>query len=496
MKKYISAILSALILSSALLSCSNPEPQNVPGTPSASPESDSSTETETETEPVDPRMAVSDDLPESDFGGRTFTVIGDGTANERYIAVEDQNGEGVNDSVFARNLAIDERYNAKVAYLSGGAHRDCAKLVENCITTGDVESFDLIQFHVVSNSGNAVKGLYLNWYDVPHVNFDKPWWSDSTVDDLTINGRCYLAMGDFALTTISKTYCMFYDKDSLKNYAELDNFYDVVKEGRWTLDYLRTVCDTVYNDTNGNGRPDDGDYFGLASDQQSNYNTYLWACDNPVFRKNSQGELELSYYSEHLVDIYNKCYTLINNTTGVITQYEHHSGSKIFANNAALTCNALLEDAITYLADYDHEYGIIPYPKYDEAQTKYRSMVDGGHEAMAVGKQAKDLEFIGIMTEVLCAESYKRVLPAYYDVCLKQRYASSPEDAEMIDVCVESRIFDFGYVYDNWKGASFFFEQLLRSAKQQDITSYYKGKSKAVEKYYNSVIEMFYADEN
>lgn len=449
-----------------------------------------STETAKETTALEARLAVADELPEMDFDARNFKVACVTDSTEQYLVAEEQTGEGVNDAVFSRNLAVEERYNAKVAYVQGGAHRDCATMVANTITAGDADAFDLIQFHVVSNSGNAMKGLYLNWYDIPYIDFEKPWWSDSNIEDLTINHHNFLAMGDFALTTISKTYCMFYDKDEATNY-QTEELYQVVKDGRWTLDYLRELCETVYTDRNGDGVSNEGDYFGMASDQQSNFNTYQWAGGNKIFRRNADGELEYSYFSEHLVNLFDSCYELINNTAGVYTYMEHNAGTMKFAEYATLTSNSLLEHAITFLADFENEYGIIPYPKYDENQQDYMTMVDGSHEAMAVGKAAADLEFIGIMTEVLCAESYKQVMPAYYDVCLKQRYASSEKDAEMIDLCVDSRVFDMGYVYDNWNGVSFFFETLLRETNKQDITSFYAGKEKAAVGYYEKVVALF-----
>ena len=118
-------------------------------------------------------------------------------------------------------------------------------------------------------------------------------------------------------------------------------------------------------------------------------------------------------------------------------------------------------------------------------------MVDGNHEAMSVLVTEPDLEFIGTMCEVLCAESYKQVMPAYFDVCLKQRYASSPEDAEMMDLCVNARVFDLGYVYDNWNGASFWFQDMLADASHPDMTSTYQKKAKVVEKYYGKVVKLF-----
>ncbi|MBR4959969.1 MAG: hypothetical protein IKY52_03630, partial [Clostridia bacterium] len=142
------------------------------------------------------------------------------------------------------------------------------------------------------------------------------------------------------------------------------------------------------------------------------------------------------------------------------------------------------------LADFEHEYGIIPYPKYDKEQENYISMADGGHQALSLPITTADPEFVGILTEALCAETYKHVLPAFYDVCLKQRYSSSKEDAEMIDLCVASRMFDFGYVYDNWQGVAFLFQDQI-VAKKNDITSYYKSKEKSALRYYEKVIEKF-----
>ena len=501
LNKAVSLALLLSMLTLPLASCG--ESANTDAAPAASQTGDAAGTTdaapgeepaeEKELTPAEQRMLISDDLPEQKFDGRTFTVIGsESSGGESNIVSEEMTGEGVNDAIYKRNAAVEERFGAKIAYMEGGPHRDCATRVANSISSAD-NSFDLIQFHVVSNSGNAMKGLYLNWYDVPHINFEKPWWSDSTVSDLTVHGRAFLAIGDFALTTVGSTYCMFYDKAEVVNY-QVEDPYDTVKDGRWTLDHLKSVCETVYTDLNGDGKEDAEDYFGLASDQQSNYNTYLWSCDNPIFTRDSNGELQYVYYSEHLIDVYNSCWDLLNERAGVWSVMDHGSGMDLFSKYHTLTCNAILSGAISYLADFSHDYGIIPYPKYDENQAAYKSMVDGSHEAMAVGKDAQDLDFIGVMTEALCAESYKTVLPAYYDVCLKTRYASSPKDAEMMDLCVNARVFDLGYVYDNWNGVAFFFQELLRADSFQDITSYYKKKEKVATKYYEKVLALF--DEN
>ncbi len=497
MEKRIFALVLALLLLFTAIGCSE-STENAETTPTSGENPAAglaeNAEGASEEDDLASRLDEKDDLPEADFGGRDFIVLG--SAQEGfgiYIAVDEMNGEGVNDAVYQRNLTVEERFNAKTVYDSGADYGTVAGLVAKAIKAGDSDSYDLIQYHVVSSAGGAMKGYYLNWYDIPHVDFTRNWWSDSNIEDLTIADKCFIAMGDFALSTVGRSYVMLYDKVEAANY-QLDSFYTLVKEGRWTVDALRSICDQVYTDKNGDGTENAGDYYGMGTDIYSNLNTYYWATGNQIFSRGDSGELEFHYYSEHLVDSYNKCWELLNQTAGIFKKGEHRAGVQLFSEYGCLLCNSYLDGTIIYLADFDHEYGVIPYPKYDENQEKYRTMVDGNHEAMSVLITEPDLEFIGIMTEVLCAESYKRVMPAYFNVCLKTRYASSPEDAEMMDLCVNARVFDLGYVYDNWSGASFWFQDMLADASHPDMTSFYTKREKMVKKYYEKVVKLFTED--
>ncbi|MGN1345226.1 MAG: hypothetical protein ACI4V1_00450, partial [Eubacteriales bacterium] len=455
MKKTISLLLALLMLGASVAACSdagggeneNAGEKNTGTSPSSDP---LNTDGETEAEETEAsRASIPDDLPERDFEGRDFIVLGsDDEHFGDYVVVEELNGEVVNDSVYSRNLTIEERFNAKVARYALSSYGDTTTAIKTAVQAGDSETFHLVSYHVVEAGGVAMQEFFMNWYDIPHINFEKPWWSLSTVNDLSVNDHCFLAVGDAAVSSISQTYCVLYDKDAVKNY-NLEDLYTTVRDGKWTMDYLIGICETVSLDLDGNGQMDENDYFGLASSPYSAVNTYLWACDNQIFVKQDDGSMVFSYYNEHLVDIFDKVYKLFKETGGVYApaKSDHMIGIKQFQNYGSLFCNSLLSHTTNYLTEYEHEYGIIPYPKYDEAQARYKTMVDGNHEAMAVAKNAVDLDFIGVLTEVMCAEAYKQILPAYYDVCLKQRYASSPEDAEMIELCVDSRVFDLGYVY-------------------------------------------------
>ena len=75
-------------------------------------------------------------------------------------------------------------------------------------------------------------------------------------------------------------------------------------------------------------------------------------------------------------------------------------------------------------------------------------------------KSIQDPEFVGVIAEALNAESWKRVVPAYYDISLKYKGARDEQSVAMLDLIVEGRIFDFGYVYGGTSPA-FWIQNLL-----------------------------------
>lgn len=100
--------------------------------------------------------------------------------------------------------------------------------------------------------------------------------------------------------------------------------------------------------------------------------------------------------------------------------------------------------------DKDTEYGMVLYPKYDETQEKYLTLVDG-HASMKlvpVFASSDDLEFIETITEALSAEAYNSVLPAYYETAMQIKFARDENFPEMPELIRLGRTFNFGYVYD------------------------------------------------
>jgi hypothetical protein len=97
-----------------------------------------------------------------------------------------------------------------------------------------------------------------------------------------------------------------------------------------------------------------------------------------------------------------------------------------------------------YMRDMKDDFGIIPLPKYDEAQAAYYSTPGAGINFFAVPVTVKDTECVSAVLEGLAILGHQDIIPTYYEIVLKSKYSRDEESAEMLDIIRENIIVDFG----------------------------------------------------
>lgn len=133
------------------------------------------------------------------------------------------------------------------------------------------------------------------------------------------------------------------------------------------------------------------------------------------------------------------------------------------------------------------EFGVLPLPKYDETQEEYRTVVDGGASVMVVPTTAKNLEMIGALTEAMSAYSYSDVIPVYIGVAIEQKGTRDEESIKMLREILDSRVIDFAYLYNGWKGWVTKLSKIIRD--ENTVVSTIKSQFEAVTAHYESVID-------
>ena len=129
-------------------------------------------------------------------------------------------------------------------------------------------------------------GVLYNWLDIPRVDLTQPWHNQLANGDATINGKLYGIDSDLSISTLLYTYGTFFNYNIMEQYGfSSQDLYDIVFEGKWTVDRLREISSGIWQDLNGDGQHDPGDVHGYAviNAQVNTHDVWLAALDiSPV----------------------------------------------------------------------------------------------------------------------------------------------------------------------------------------------------------------------
>lgn len=118
----------------------------------------------------------------------------------------------------------------------------------------------------------------------------------------------------------------------------------------------------------------------------------------------------------------------------------------------------------------EHEFGILPYPKFDENQDNYIALDWTG--LMCAPLVAEDHDIIGEVMELYAYYSSEEVLPAYYDIVLGEKLSRDPESRDMLDLIFDGIVFDAGMNYFGFSASVGGFRGLPASFANGTATSF------------------------
>ncbi|MCL2159662.1 MAG: hypothetical protein FWH48_09665, partial [Oscillospiraceae bacterium] len=467
----------------------------------ASPTEEGKTQDNTESQTQNPdaneestEAEILPDLPEgADYGGYEFKVLTRGDEMHQYplhsrdIVAEEETGEPINDATFKRNIIVEDLLNVKITMIAldeGDETRPNAA-VKKAVAAGD-DIYHLLMTHEIYSAPTAQSGYLMNMANIPYIDLSKPWWCKSATDDLSFGDKIFLALSDFSVSSNDHAYIVLFNKNLHQEYA-LENLYEAVRDSKWTFDKMQSLIKDAYKDLDGDGKMTDADLFGLIlGGGQLNF---FYAGGNTVMKKD---ENNIPYYdiiTERSLATFEKAFDIcVAEHTYSFTDWNDVKVPPMFAAGHGLLMTTQI-GIVPQLRDMDVDFGILPYPKLDEQQAKYSEYVDGHAQLMSVPITVQDTEKVGAIIEALSYYSYKYLVPAYYDINLKTKFSRDDESAEMLDTIMEGRVFDFGYVYDNWVVAFKFADQI--NAKKREYVSIIEKSLPAAEKQLVKIIAAY-----
>lgn len=430
--KNLKILACFLILSAAALAAVSCGSENG-GTISDNSGTVSVTDRTTETE----SPFVPDELPELDYSGADFRILvgdvhGGGTYPTFYSEGED--GDIVNDAVWQRNEAVSERLNLKLdwdcVFFEYGTKADWVTRVTTAVMSG--EDLDLICAPGYYTTNLVTDGLFLDMADLPYLDFSKPWWSEMYLENITINNKLYFALGDFSLNKLKLAYVMYFNKQLFAD-ADMEFPYQTVLDGKWTLDCLETIIKDTYSDLNGDSKKDENDRYGIFADSINHLWAFMDPCGVKLFDKNAAGEMQFVMDRTHNADVVERLSKFWNENEN--TYHNDVQKNEIFKQGTTYLVTGDIGAADKY-RDLDFDYGILPYPKWEESDS-YTTRTSSAISVFCIPSSAKDPECTAVLLEAMNSETYRTLIPAYYETALKVKYARDDESVRVLDIVRE-----------------------------------------------------------
>lgn len=442
------------------------------------------------------------------FPGETFTVLcrEDNAWGEwlHEISADEDATELVNEQVYKRNLEVEERFELEAleAYAIPGqwdVKDDFTNTFRNSILANS-GSFDLIMSHQAYMSFDpSLNELYTNLYDVPYIkdNLDADYYYPDVVEELTVNDKLYFLLGDYSLTYWENAYVLYFNKTLAEN-NNLEDIYQIVRDGDWTVDKMIEMSKGKWVDLNGDLWPGEEDSFGYVSEIANTPDAYEAHFDAPMTSRDENNNVIFDVDQGKYVSILEK---MIDFKKSDDTYFEYFSDvaedenpiDKIFREGRSLFYHAQLNRAQRFRG-METDFGIVPYPKWDAQQEGYYTHAQDGYSVGVVPLDAPNLELCGAVIDVLSALSSEMVIPAYYDMALRDKYARDDESGEMLDIIREGFTVNFGYFYgQSLNGCSMIFRNMVHQ-DNTNFVSYYSVNQKGFERKLKALLDS-YADE-
>lgn len=388
------------------------------------------------------RSSISDNLPSKNYNDEDFVVCyldqGGGMYTQDWIA-EELNGEVVNDATYNRNITVEDRFGIKKQMLSAPNSGEYSTFVRSSIISGS-EDYSLISLHPAMYADLLLEGNFINLMNLD-IDFTKPWYVYDSIESYGYNGAAYVVFGNAtSITLLADAPIMFYNKNLAADYG-VENLYDVVREGRWTYDYLMKTAAEIWNDTDGDGKYSNGDTVGFVACKDGQSYRLAWQMGVKYVIKDSDGNPAVDLNNERTQAVFDAAREMFTHQ-GILKTDGYSSDPFIKGNSLFVNCGLC---TITSLRDVEFEYGILPNFKYDEDQEKY--VTHGGGGPLAIPVTVADKERSAILMTAFSAESYKQVIPAYYETACKSKMSYDVDSAEMLDITFSNIIFEGSYLW-------------------------------------------------
>ena len=431
-------------------------------------------------------------LPDIDYGGGDFVIMIRDALTYKCVDVytDSVNGEVVNDAVFDRNAAVENKMNMAIVPLYDENVSDTAK---HAIMSGD-DICDVMFDSMNSLFPNSAEGQYVDYNKLPYIDFNKQYWDTKAASELSICNRLYMMVSDISMNASSRARFLYFNKNLIDLYR-LGNPYQYVYDNKWTLESFGDMVKGVSDDLNGDGIMDGSDRYGLLEEVPS----FFAAGAGVLMTENDNEDIpQMTFMNDRTVSVLEDISDIIYDTNYAISYeaaakgkdtsgYAHifNYGRSLFANDQFLFVQNGAEVSNQF-KDMKSDYGIVPNPKYDEQQENYYHLMDPNACAMSIPITNQDTDKTAAVLEYMSWASSVTLVPAFYETTIKLKRLNDPDAPVMLDIILSSIRYDLSYI------AQIGIDDIITKAcKTGNLASEYSKKQTSCQEKIDNIVNKF-----
>lgn len=474
MKKNLTLFLALLLLTLSAVSCAEDKVSEESTAEQTVPAAE-----EIETEPVPETEAVPE-FPEMNCDGYTFTFL-NGNTGYAYcdIVPEEESGDVVYDTLFRRNVKIEEQYNLRFDEISSKSIKEEALQL---VLAGD-NGFDIALMQCEWALQLVLENAAIDYAEIPFVDTSRPWWNQNALETMSINGKTYFGLNEFDITHFETVRTIFFNQSMIEQY-DMPSLYTLVEEGKWTLDRMKEYGIAVASDLNGNGSWDDSDQYAFTTWGNVGAPALMIGLEAPLTLSKDENDfpyfaMETEYYYDRLTAVTDMLFCQDGFLDPYYDDFRFNNGAALFyINNIA--------KAVT-MREMEDTFGFLIMPKYSEDQAEYCNY-GGSPFYMVIPPNAPDFMRTGVIMESLGYESYNVVGSAYYDVLLQGKITRNDDSITMLDLIFSSLI------YQNPTAQTYVQSNLVDNCiwkNDKNFVSYFESTKTQIQSEIDAVVESY-----
>ena len=397
--------------------------------------------------------------PDVDYNGKTFTIFEDhfspGYVIDKYncFTSDGETGDIVNDAIFRRTQAVEEALGVKIMVAQSASAGDYTPLI-NSVNAGDDEyqSASLIMNYVGKLLG---QGYLCDLRSLGTLDLSADWVNQNANAEYEISGRQYLMIDSSCLRTSVASGVIYFNKRMVEE-NRLDDPYDLVDEGRWTLDNFSKMAKAVSVDLNGDDKMDENDRFGFSG-SATVLKQAISSCGGRVTTKNKDGVSVITLSTERMTTMIDRMLTVLGDFS--VNAYPNNFSSKAKGDVFVSVLLPMFKSDKLFmnfnwlfyamdLRDMETDFGILPMPKFDEKQEKYYSQLSEGWADMtAVPTGVSDPDMVGHVLNAMGYYSDLYIYPELINRAVSTKSMRDEDSARMIGIINDGMTFDLWFIY-------------------------------------------------